>query len=78
MIAPNDRLVDELLQGAEVNVCNASKCYVPNLLACAYQNPASVMTRCASSGQFRSARKFCDSLKILTAALSQSVAYWSW
>src|SRR5262249_1064187 len=38
-----NRLVDELLQSAAVNVCNGSKCYVSNELACAYQNPASVM-----------------------------------
>src|SRR5215470_869921 len=38
-----NRLVDELLQSAAVNVCNGSKCYVSNNLACPYQNPASVM-----------------------------------
>ena len=38
-----NRLVDELLQSAEVNVSNGSKCYVSNNLACPYQNPASVM-----------------------------------
>ena len=43
MIAPNDRLVNEFLQRAPINVSNASKCYVPNQLACAYQNLASVL-----------------------------------
>src|SRR5262249_22580495 len=42
-LLPNDGLVDEFLQSAEVNVCNGSKCYVPDMLACAYQNAASVM-----------------------------------
>src|SRR5215468_8141500 len=38
-----NRLVDELLQSAAVNVCNGSKCYMSHELASTYQNPAGVM-----------------------------------
>src|SRR5215469_2898833 len=38
-----NRLIDELLQSAAVNVCNGSKCYMSHELASAYQNPTGVM-----------------------------------